>query len=125
MTEDRETPAQPSARQTEYAGLFQRLSALTAQETSKRFGREVEPDGMDFANTLEMGRATARAELTAISRVLVEVLQVDRDLWMRYLNLELQRQVEELEDELGVTGYDEHGKPLIPASPRLGAQEPG
>jgi hypothetical protein len=124
MTEDQETP-QPSARQTEYAGLFQQLSTLTAQSTSKRFGREVEAHGMDFANTLEMGRATARAELTAVSRVLIEVLQVPRDLWMRYLNLELQRQVEELENELGVAGYDEHGKPLIPASPRLGAQEPG
>jgi hypothetical protein len=124
MTEE-ETPVQPSKRQTEYSELFQHLAALTLRATSRRFGREVEADGMEFATTLEMGRATARAELTALSRVLIEVLQIDPDLWLRYLNLELQRQVEELEDELGVAGYDEHGKPLIPATPRLGAQEPG
>lgn len=124
MTEDHETPAQTS-RQTEYAGLFQRLSALSSRSLFKMLGSEVEAPGMDFAKSLEMGRATARAELTALSRVLIEVLQVDPDLWLRYLNLELQRQVEELETELGVVGYDEHGNPLIPATPRLGAQEPG
>ena len=121
---DPETPVQLSKRQAEYRALLQNLGMLTARATSRRFGREVEADGMDFANSLEIGRATARAELTALSRVLTEVLQVDRDLWLRYLNFELQRQVEELETELGVVGYDEHGNPLIPATPRLGAQEP-
>lgn len=122
MTQQEETrdPQETRDPRAEYRELYARLGALTALEMLNTFGRAL--DGptdarSTFLKGLEMGRAVARAEMTGLSRVLIEVLQVDEPLYWRYVNQELQRGIEQLQTELGVAGYDEAGNPLVHAAP--------
>lgn len=100
--------------QAEYYELYHRLSMLTSHTIRKTGGSSPEGDPRTaFIKSLEMGRATARAELNALAKVLLEVLQVDRALWMRYLNQQIQFEIEALQTELGVTGYDDAGNAVF------------
>ncbi len=122
MTEEEtRDPQEEEARdpQAEYSELYARLGALTALEMLNTFGKAL--DGptdarSSFLKGLEMGRAVARAEMTALTRVMIEALGVDQDLWMRYVNQELQHAIEQLQTDLGVAGYDEEGNPLVHAT---------
>lgn len=120
MTEETRDDQEEETRdpQAEYSGLYARLGALTALEMLNTFGKSL--DGptdarANFLKGLEMGRAVARAEMTALTRVLIDVLQVDSALWMRFVNQELQHAIEAMQEELGVAGYDEEGNPLVHA----------
>ena len=124
MTQQEETrdPQEEEKRdpRAEYRELYARLGALTTLEMLNTFGKSL--DGptdarANFLKGLEMGRAVARAEMTGLSRVLIEVLQVDEPLYWRYVNQEMQRGIEQLQTELGVAGYDEAGNPLVHAAP--------
>jgi len=68
---------------------------------------------LEFLRDLEVGRATGRAERTALARILFDKLGVSPEDWIGYLNEELEAEVQRVEAECGITGYDEQGNPVF------------
>jgi len=68
---------------------------------------------MAFLQSLEEARALHRAELNALTRVVTEYLGVDSAVWLKTLNEEVEIEVERLEKELHVAGWDKTGNPVV------------
>ncbi len=68
---------------------------------------------MEFLRDLEAGRALQRAEITAITRVMVDKLGLKPEDWLQSLNAELAVEITRLEQTCGITGYDGDGNPVF------------
>jgi len=109
MVEANEKLKSEVTRYDELRGKVARLTtvALTLPKMTRAEAR------VAFMRDLEAGRALARAELNALTRALIEKLGVPAEEWMGYLNQELEAEVQRLEQECGVSGYDEQGNPVF------------
>ena len=69
---------------------------------SLKFGTQHPSDQRSpFLVDLEVGRINARVELNALTRILVGVLQVAPEVWVKYLDEEFQAGLDRLRQKLG------------------------
>jgi hypothetical protein len=94
-----------------YQRLYDRVCKVSALEVGRLFATR--DPRVQFIRSLEDGRVLSRVELNALTRLLTDHLGVDPEVWLRYLNEELEAELRRLEQDNGVSGYDEQGNPLL------------
>ncbi len=93
--------------------LQERLHQLTTLAVTTAFGPP-DDDRVPILLTLEEGRVLQRAEMNAlVSAVLTLLGEKGKELYLGYLNEELDIQLKALEAKMGVTDYDEGGNPVL------------
>ena len=94
-----------------YQRLYDRVCKVSALEVGRLFATR--DPRVQFIRSLEDGRVQTRVELNALTRLLTDRLGVDPEVWLRYLNEELETELQRLEQDNGVAGYDEQGNPVL------------
>ncbi len=94
-----------------YQALYGKVCRVSALAVGKLFAAR--DPRVQFIQGLEDGRVLARVELNALTRVVTDHLGVAAEVWLRCLNEELEAELQRLEKEAGVTGYDDKGNPLL------------
>ena len=94
-----------------YQELYERVCRVSALGVARLFATQ--DPRVQFIRGLEDGRVLSRVELNALTRLLTDHLGVDPEVWLRYLNEELEAELKRLEEETGVTAYDDKGNPLL------------
>ena len=94
-----------------YQQLYDRVCKVSALGVGRLFASR--DPRVQFIRSLEDGRVLSRVELNALARLLTDHLGVDPEVWLRYLNEELEAELRRLEQDNGVSGYDGQGNPLL------------
>ena len=94
-----------------YQALYGKVCRVSALAVGKLFAAR--DPRVQFIQGLEDGRVLARVELNALARLITDHLGVDTQVWLRYLNEELEAELLRLEKEAGVAGYDDKGNPIL------------
>lgn len=100
-----------TAEVARYQQLYDRVCKVSALEVGRLFATR--DPRVQFIRGLEDGRVLSRVELNALARLLTDHLGVDPEVWLRYLNEELETELRRLEEDNGVSGYDEQGNPVL------------
>ncbi len=86
----------------QYHLLHTRMKQMVVDLLRKKFGSLNEEDPRPaFLVDLEVGRITARVELTAYAQLLIDLLEVKQTQVLAYINTELGAEVKRLQEELG------------------------
>ena len=94
-----------------YQKLYERVCKVSALEVGRLFATR--DPRVQFIRSLEDGRVLSRVELNALTRLLTDHMGVDPEVWLRYLNEELETEIRRLEQDNGVSGYDDQGNPVL------------
>ena len=94
-----------------YQALYGKVCRVSGLAVGKLFAAK--DPRVQFIQGLEDGRVLARVELNALARLITNHLGVDAQVWLRCLNEELETELQRLEKEAGVTGYDDKGNPML------------
>ena len=104
-TDERTNDRAPAS---DYSQMHARMKELAAGLVGKSFGSQRVGDPRPtFLIDLEVGRITARAEMNAYMRLLVEHLEIPKATVVAYINEELGIELKRFEEELGDTGTPE------------------
>ena len=89
---------------SEYSLMHNRVKELVAALVRRKFVGVAQDDPRPaFLMDLEVGRITARVELTAYVRLLIDLLEVPTSKVLAYINEELGAELNRLEEEVGDT----------------------
>jgi hypothetical protein len=94
-----------------YQALYGKVCRVSGLAVGKLFAAR--DPRVEFIQGLEDGRVLARVELNALARLVTDHLGVKPEVWLRCLNEELEAELQRLEKEAGVTGYDDKGNPIL------------
>ncbi len=93
--------------------LHERVHQLTTLAVTKVFG-QADDDRVPFLGVLEDARIIHRAELNALTHAVLTLLgEEGKVIYLGYLIEELDLELKALEEQIGVTGYDGEGNPVL------------
>jgi hypothetical protein len=111
MTKQRDEQKGAAGEVARYQELYDRVCRVSALGVGRLFATR--DPRVQFIRGLEDGRVLSRVELNALTRLLTDHLGVDPEVWLRYLNEELEAELQRMEKENGVAGYDDQGNPVL------------